>query len=413
MNAEVWLKQNWKHAITLCLWLATGPIMAGELSVLANFERVTGAGPEAGLIQDSNGNLYGTTTSGGAYGGGVVFQLAPPASGETLWTKTTITRFGGGKNGSSPRAGLIMDAVGNFYGTTSGGGLYGKGTVFQLTPPSSGSTVWTRKTLANFKGPNGAHPEAGLILTSAGFLYGTTYSGGTSDYGTVFRLIPPDPGKTAWILDTVVQFNGANGMYPHAGLIDDADGNMYGTTRGGGKYPYGTVYRLTSGEAHEVLYNFNWTNGAHPMGELTLDTAGNLYGTTSEGGGVWGSYVYGTVFQLSPPTPDKTAWTRKALFTFNNKMISSNGRFPESGLVFDNFGNLYGTTNGTLFKLSPPLPGKTRWNLKTRWNFSNLFSFARNIGPKATLLMDSTGNLYGTTDTGGKYGRGMAFRFSP
>src|ERR1039458_4539934 len=209
--------------------------------VLHSFQNdgADGVDPYAGLIFDGAGNLYGTTWQGGTYGYGTVFELTPTAGG--TWTENVLWSFGSGTDGTSPVAGLIFDAVGNLYGTTLQGGTYGYGTVFELTPAAGGT--WTEKVLYSFgSGTDGANPYAVLIFDAAGNLYGTTYFGGSSDAGngTVFEVSPSAGG--VWTEHVLHRFgNGTDGIWPQAGLVFDAVGNLYGTTSVGGTFGWGTV----------------------------------------------------------------------------------------------------------------------------------------------------------------------------
>ena len=265
-----------------------------------------GAGPFASVIFDAEGNLYGTGSFGGAHGDGTVFQLTPGANGR--WAIKTLHSFHG-SDGSRSFAGVIFDGSGNVYGTTTGGGAYsgcqddvGCGTVFQLSP--SGSGKWTEKVLHSFgKGDDGQTPDAGLILNAAGNLYGTTYYGGGHGQGIVFELIPSANGKwSEKVLHNFCAVHGcADGANPYAGLVADQLGNLYGTAVQGGTNGKGVVFKLTPGAKRkwkeEVLHSFGGTgDGAYPVGGLTFDKAGNLYGTTEAGG----ASDNGTVFEISP-----------------------------------------------------------------------------------------------------------------
>jgi uncharacterized repeat protein (TIGR03803 family) len=260
--------------------------------------------------------------------------------------------------GLNPRAGLVRDSAGNLYGTTWQGGSYGAGTVFKLTPPAAGQTAWTETILVNFDSTHGAYPWAGLVRDSAGNLYGTTNGGGAYGSGTVFKVAPPAAGQTGWKHITLVNFNGTNGANPQADLVRNSAGNLYGTTYYGGAYSSGTVFKLTPPAAGQTswtrttLVNFNATNGAYPAADLVLDSTGHLYGTTTAGG----AYSYGTVFKLTPPAAGQTSWKRATLVTFNG----ANGASPRANLVLDSAGNLYGTAymggsydEGTAFKITP------------------------------------------------------------
>jgi len=198
--------------------------------VLHSFHRngTDGYTPQASLIFDAAGNLYGTTVDGGTYRGGTVFELTPQAGGG--WTETVLHSFHrNGTDGASPYAGLVLDAAGNLYGTTVDGGTYGRGAVFELTPEAGGG--WTEQVLHNFgNGTDGAFPYAGLVLDAAGNLYGTTCQGGTHGRGAVFELTPQAGG--GWTDKVLHSFDPTDGYYPEAGLIFDAAGNLYGTTLG-------------------------------------------------------------------------------------------------------------------------------------------------------------------------------------
>jgi len=251
--------------------------------------------PLAGLIMDKNGNLYGTTGGRENAGtGGTVFELSPGPDG--AWTETVIHEFDGA--GVYPQAGLVLDASGNLYGTTFGGGPDGKsageGVVFELSPAAAGT--WTETVLHSFSGPDGSHPTAGLVFDGEGNLYGTTSDGGPYSYnaesgGVVFELSPAGGGK--WTKAVLHDFGaGTDGSYVISGLIVDAAGNLYGTTEyggSGGASKEGTAFELTPSEGgvwtETVLHNFgSGADGENPKAGLALDGAGNLYGETSYGG---------------------------------------------------------------------------------------------------------------------------------
>src|SRR5664279_2753958 len=289
---------------------------AAQERVLHNFNNngTDGTFPQAGLIVDGAGNLYGTTVDGGTYGWGTVFELTPTAGGG--WTETVLYSFGNnGTDGMWPYAGLIFDAAGNLYGTTNSGGTYGYWTVFELTPTAGGG--WTEKVLYSFNanGTDGYGPVAGLIFDAAGNLYGTTLGGGTYYSGTVFELTPAAGG--GWTEKVLHNFNenGTDGALPRAPLIFDAAGNLYGTTEYGGTYydsDLGTVFELTpaagGGWTEKVLHNFGiGRDGTDPLAGLIFDAAGNLYGTTEYAG----NYGAGTVFELTPTAGG--GWTEKVL----------------------------------------------------------------------------------------------------
>ena len=397
--------------VTLAIFTATLLVagtraVAQEEKVLHSFNGKNGAIPYAGLIFDASGNLYGTTYSGGKYHDGAVFELTPKAGGG--WTEKVLYSFSG-NNGAKPHAGLIFDASGNLYGTTLFGGAHGRGTVFELTPTAGGG--WTETLLYSFDGKNGKSPHAGLIFDASGNLYGTTYHGGKYDEGTVFELTPTAGG--GWTEKVLHSFNGNNGAYPWAGLIFDAAGNLYGTTSAGGAYLYyGTVFELTpkagGGWTEKVLHSFNDTfDGIWPYAGLIFDASGNLYGTTAYGdGGPDG----GAVFELAH-TPGG-GWTEKLLYQFAGYYGGASN--PYAGLIFDAAGNLYGTTesggahgDGTVFELTPTAGGG--------WTETLLCSFDGKNGkiPYAGLIFDAAGNLYGTTILGGAHDDGTVFEVTP
>jgi uncharacterized repeat protein (TIGR03803 family) len=401
-----------------------------------------GAYPYAGLIADSKGNLYGTTNVGGASycsggGCGTVFALSPPASAGGAWTKTVLHSFGG-NDGSSPQAGLIVDSKGNLYGTTNVGGASNAGTVFKLAPPASAGGAWTETVLYSFMGgSDGSNPVAGLIFDASGALYGTTSHGGPGcapNYapqgcGTVFKLTPPASAGGAWTETVLYGFRASDGWYPAGGVIFDNSGALYGTTGAGGTLNVGTVFKLTppasvGGDwSHTVLYNFTGyqaglpssnPDGAGPSSSLIFDNSGALYGTTQIGG----TSGRGTVFKVTPPASAGGAWTETVLYTF---MGSSDGGNPQAGLISNASGALFGTTYhggigcvmefmppgcGTVFKLAPPA------SAGGAWTETALYSFAGGTDgafPYAGLIADSMGNLYGTTLSGGTSGQGTVF----
>jgi uncharacterized repeat protein (TIGR03803 family) len=246
----------------------------------------------------------------------------------------------------------------------------GVGALLAVTLAQRGTAAADQETVlysfcAQARCTDGYYPVAGLIMDKAGNLYGTTEHGGAwnGDYGsgTVFELTPPAAGKTAWthkvLYSFCAQVNCADGSYPAAGLIMDKAGNLYGTTfQGGAHYGFGTVFELTPPAAgktawtQKVLYSFcaqtNCTDGSYPAAGLIMDKAGNLYGTTEVGGVHWDFHVSrgGTVFELTPPAAAKTAWTQKVLYSFCAQAGCTDGREPEAGLIMDTAGNLYGTT---------------------------------------------------------------------
>jgi uncharacterized repeat protein (TIGR03803 family) len=345
---------------------------SSTITTLASFNGTIDTGGSAGgFIENSHGNLFGTTLGGGTAGYGTVFELAKGSS-----TITTLASFNN-TNGANPQSALITDASGNLFGTASSGGTQGDGTVFELAQGSNTITV-----LASFNGTNGADPVAGLIQDTSGNLFGTTNSGGTDNDGTLFEL-----AKGSHTITTLVSFNGANGADPAGGLIEDTGGNLFGTTASGGTASDGTLFELARGSnTITTLASFTGTTGANPRARLIEDSSGDLFGTTSNGG----TAGNGTVFEL--------AKGNSAITTLASCNATS-GSNPEGSLVEDSSGNLFGTTpnggtsgNGTLFQL-------TRGS-KT---ITTLSSFTVDVGvePQTGLIIDGSGNLFGTTFSGG------------
>jgi uncharacterized repeat protein (TIGR03803 family) len=386
-----------------------------------------GSSPVGNLISNAAGNLYGATFLGGtpgcgSNGCGVVFQLTPRKNGG--WTESVLHAFSG-KDGQNPAGTLVFDAAGNLYGTTTAGGDLsgcgglGCGVVFKLVQETKGK--WNVKVLHTFQGNDGAGPWAGVILDAAGNLYGTTSNGGDQSCqypqtgcGVVFRLSPEANGK--WVETVLHRFTLDEGYDPTGDLIFDAAGNLYGTTTFGGTDFNGIVFKLSPtarGDWTETLiHSFGLNDGSNPEAGLIFDAARNLYGTTYGGG--FGRYVSGTVFRLTPNANDK--WTETILHTFNYHYHLKGGYGPIAGVVFDTGGNLYGTTAygggdgfGTVFKLTP--------NANDKWTETVLHTFQNDgndgVFPFAGLVFGPSGNLYGVAQGGGAYGYGAVFQVTP
>jgi uncharacterized repeat protein (TIGR03803 family) len=384
--------------------LLPAPLLAADVEkVLYSFTGTDGSIPYPALIFDAKGNLYGTTIVGGTSGAGTVFELV---SSKGKWTEKVLYSFNG-QDGAEPFASLIFDAKGNLYGTTAGGGASGDGAVFELI---SSKGKWTEKTLYSFNGQDGNEPEGGVILDAKGNLYGTTTLGGTYGDGTVFELTPSNGKWTEKVLHSFNP-NGKDALFPEAGLISDSSGNLYGTTYGGGANGAGTVFELTPSSkgawTAKVLHSFNLNgkDGIVPEAALIFDAKGNLYGTTTAGG----THDEGTAFEL---TSSNGKWAEKVLYSFDH----SGGSVLYAGVTFDAKGNLYGSTYvggtysyGTVFELTPATGGK--------WTEQVLHSFDPNTGDgllsTAGIVFDKSGNLYGTTYEGGASGNGIVFEITP
>lgn len=332
----------------------------------------------------------------------IFFSLSAPAQSFTV-----IHNFSGGADGGQPTAGPTLDRSGNLYGTSFFGGS-GFGIVYKASHHGSS---WLLNPLYSFTGQgDGALPYYGAVaLGPDGTPYGTTSSGGIGESGTVFNVRPrPNACNTVicpWMDTTVHQFGtGTDGIQPTGGVIFDSAGNMYGTTFHGGATGNGTVWEATrSGQnwTESVIYNFaGGGDGGNPVAGVIMDANGNLYGTTYDGG----TFGFGTVYQL---TRSGSNWTKSILYIFQN---GTDGRAPSGGLVFDNAGNLYGTTSfggsnggGTVYELTAA--GGV-------WNFTTLVSFSGTAGPYNNLTLDSAGNLYGTTYRDGVSGAGSVFKLT-
>jgi uncharacterized repeat protein (TIGR03803 family) len=379
-----------------------------------------GYSPSAGLIADSAGNLYGTTSRGGTYGSGTVFEVSPKPGGG--WTESVLYAFGLNTDGYSPFASLILDASGNLYGTTYEGGIYEGGTAFELSPKSGGG--WTETVLHAFGGGlDGTFPSGSLILDAAGNLYGGTYSGGATGGGIVFELTPT--GGESWTETVLYAFENGNhtdGFGVTGGLIFDGAGNLYGATDEGGAYGGGTAFELASAAGgvwtETVLHSFGYGgDGFPPVGSLIFDASGNLYGAAYGGPGAnCGSRGCGTVFELS--RRDGGRWEEKILHIFSG--AGGDGFDPDGGLIFDAAGNLYGVTGaggnitncegygcGTVFELSLREDGS--WAEK----ILHAFKPKNGIAPGGNLIFGRDGYLYGTTFMGTAFGGGTVFAIRP
>jgi uncharacterized repeat protein (TIGR03803 family) len=389
---------------------------ATKFKVLHTFHGPNGAAPFSQLVRDSAGNLYGTTAEGGKgacgkNGCGTAFKL--DTAGKQVWLHSF-----NGENGYSPSVGLLRGSQGVFYGTTVYGGNYkcfsiGCGTAFELDPNGH------EKMLYKFTGNvDGIFPGGPLVKDASGKVYGTT-SGGAYNLGNVFKL-----NKTGKETALYSFTGGSDGCFPDPGPILDAAGNLYGVTSEGGvgfcNSGYGVVYKLDSSGDLAVLHTFDAADGANPDSVLLLDSQGNLYGTTENGGSGsgCGDTGCGTVFKVSPK--GNGSWSEAVLYNFCSLKECADGQEPHgAGLLRDSSGNLYGTTYfggayqcGVVFKLD------------SSGAETVLHSFSCGSDgafPSAGLVMDSSGNLYGTTELGGDRncavengnGCGVVFKLTP
>ncbi|MGB9199251.1 MAG: choice-of-anchor tandem repeat GloVer-containing protein [Terriglobales bacterium] len=371
--------------------LASSQLHAQTFKVLYGFTGETdGANPLAGFVADNAGNLYGTANAGGAYGAGIVFKIT--RKGQMI----VLYNFTGGTDGANPEASLLRDHTGSFYGTTNAGGAFGNGVVFKMTPKGKETVLYSFKG-----GADGANPEARLAEDEAGNFYGTTFSGGASNSGTVFEV-------TRKGQETLLHsFSGSDGANPVAGVTFDKSGNLYGTTSVGGLYGNGNVFELAkSGWTETSLHDFQLgSDGGVPYGGLVFDASGNIFGSTTDGGSS-GSDGGGTIFEL---TPNGTSWTFNTIYALAGWGIS--GTFRD--LLLDASGNIYATTHcdgaynaGTVYKLT---------NSEGIWSYTELYTFtggSDGLYSFSNLVADKQGHLYGTTNQGGS-GYGVVFEVTP
>jgi uncharacterized repeat protein (TIGR03803 family) len=366
--------------------------------------------------------LYGTTYDGGAYGYGSVYELSPSSSG---WTRTVLYSFTGGKDGREPSQyeKLIFDTQGNLYGTTITGGQYALGNVFKLTPRKGGG--WKESVIYSFHGTPAAYPESGLVLDSAGNLYGTTYGSYTCSagqcVGTAFELSPTSSG--GWHIHTLHRFGLSkdDGLGPVSALAFDPAGNLFGTTYAGGipntcygRVGCGTVFKFTpvsgGGWRYSLIHRFKGhADGDRPYANVVSDLAGNIYGTTAFGGkdgiNCAGAPDCGTVFELSPNS--NGTWTNTVIHAFAS--YPTDGADPQDGVILDPAGHVFGTTyiqgayeRGTVFELTSQSSG---WQETLLYNFKDQADGGFPIGG---LVLDSAGNLYGSTSD-----HGVVFEITP
>jgi uncharacterized repeat protein (TIGR03803 family) len=415
---------NLLFAISVFVPLATLSSVARTEQLLHTFNYNDGTHPYGALILDAAGNLYGTTSQDGPTGAGTVYELATNGSGQ--WEYETIYSFCSVftcSDGIGPQSGLIMDSAGNLYGTTSMGGNnnypcgHGCGTVFELT---SHNGLWTETVLYAFTGGNdGGNPLSGLAIDSAGNLYGTTsIGGGTSTYctlgcGVLFTLQRGSNG--IWIQKVLHSFCSADGCADGAdpnSVAFDAAGNLYCTTARVGVYDGGTLLQLVprsngTWTGHLVHSFGKGKDGISPNPGLAFDASGNIYGTTNQGGGT----NWGIAFELSLGTNGR--WRESLLHSFCSAANEncSDGGLPSAGLTIDSSGRLFGTTTsggshfGVLYVLTQNPNG--HW-IETVLNTN---SFTGNLDAQVTI--DGSGNLYTTTANGGDYDLGSVFEIMP
>lgn len=381
---------NRLHAITFMVVLALAALaQAQTFTVLYNFTGSSdGAYPSASLITAKAGNLYGTAYLGGAYGNGLVFEL------NSAGAETVLYNFKGGpSDGGSPFAPVIRDSKGNIYGTTYYGGSSYCGVVFKIDAEGNESVLYS------FAGgtSDGCYPYQGLVRDKAGNLYGTTHDGGFSGYGTVFKI---DTAGNETILHNFAggSSDGQSPLYGH--LFRDKEGNLYGLTTYGGSSSGGVLYKLTQKGKLTLLYSFagGTSDGCVPYGTVAMDKTGNFYGTT----GYCGASGNGIVWKVSKKGKETI------LHSFAG--TPSDGGTPLAGVVLDTKGNMYGDTNsggangyGTVYKL------------RKSGTLTLLHSFADTDGanPYGEVLRTTNGELFGTAVYGGTYNAGTVWKYVP
>lgn len=404
-------------SLSLSLLLALTAIgsSAQTFATLATFDGSNGVSPSYGsLVQDSAGNFYGTTLSGGdittycsdgqGFGCGTIFKIATDGTLTTLHVFCSVENCA---DGVTPFGGLILGPNGNFYGTTANGGASFSGIVFEITPEGQLTTLYNFCSQTNCA--NGEYPYAGLTLGANGNFYGTTTYGGAHNAGTIFSITPS--GKLTTLYSFCSQSNCADGEFVYGPLLQAKNGQFYGATTEGGAHEAGTVFSITAAGKFVTLHNFDYKDGAFSYGRLVQAAKGNLMGTTLSGG----LREDGTIFQMTPAGKVTT------LYNFCANAYCTDGAGPFAGLLKGANGNFYGTTGsggtgsqGTIFEITPA--GK----LTTLYSFCSKTGCADGEVPLAGLVQATDGSLYGTTEEGGDrscpvgvYGCGTVFSILP
>lgn len=426
----------------LCATLTLALISAG-LAASANaateriihvFNGTRGSVPEGELIRDSSGNFYGVTAGGGltnqGCGGqscGIVYQLSKVSG---AWTETVLHRFGGPGDGFDPTAGLTFDGNGNIFGTAEKGGAHKNGVVFELSPKTGGG--WTYSVIYSFGGEgdggDAGGPAGKLAIDGSGNIFGTTSEGGTQNKGAVFELVNLGGGWGESVLHSFGLTSG-DGAYPDGGLIFDGSNNLYGVTGSGGTVVSsvcssgcGVVYEMSlSGGTwtESVIHAFSGNDGFGPIANL-LFAGGNLYGTTEAGGSSLTACGAGcgVVYELAP---DSGGWSETVLHSFTQGPSGGGygGSDPRSTLIMDGSGNLYGTTYYGGLQTGPNLNSGAAFELSPGaggWTETVLHAFfggSSGSHPGSGLTFDGSGNLFGGLQSGGTGNNGAIFEITP
>jgi len=380
--------------LVFMLWLAIAGVSPATTTfkALASFDKTNGYQPtHTALVQGPDGNLYGTTSSGGANDEGIVFRITPSGTLTPIYSFCSLSKCADGAN---PYTSLILASNGDLYGTTYYGGASNNGTLFKITTSGTLTTLYSFCSLASCA--DGSGPEGQLAVDSAGNIYGTANYGGASNLGTVFKF------STAGKLTTLHSFTGGtDGVYPDGGLVA-AGGVFYGTAPYGGADNDGTVFEITTAGVETTLHSFIKSDGANPNGWMVA-TGGDFYGTTGNGG----ANGDGTVFKMT------SAGTVTTLYSFCKLASCADGSGPTAGLMQATDGNLYGVTNngganghGAVYELT--LKGV----FTTLYSFCSQTSCEDGAGPQGGLMQDTNGDLYGITAYGGSSYDGVVFSIS-
>jgi uncharacterized repeat protein (TIGR03803 family) len=388
MNKHCWLKTIALLGAFFALTVTSSA--APTFTTLGSLDGTDGASPGYGaLLQGWNGNFYGTTSGGGVHSDGAVFKIAIGGQLDPVYSFCSKMDC---DDGETPFAALVQATDGSFYGTTYYGGASDEGTVFKITTGGGLATLYNFCSASSCT--DGENPYAGLVQDTTGNFYGTTYSGGANAEGTIFEITAG--GKLTTLYSFCSLSHCTDGEEPFASLIQATNGNFYGITYGGGASGDGTIFEISTAGKLTTLYSFDFTHGSEPYGTLIQAANGNFYGTTHSGG----AYGGGTLFEI----------TALGKLTMLHSFDAPDGRYPEAGLVQATDGNFYGTTasggansEGTIFEIT------AGGNLTTLYSFCSRPDCTDGATPIAPLMQATNGNFYGTTEEGGAEDNGAVF----